>query len=535
MVALPVVALPAAAASPRGRVSRGASVGLVERISTAAALDALLDSGSWQPWDTPGWLPADLEYAKQLARAAQRSGSDESIRTGGGTIGGAPVAVVAGDFDFLAGSVGVAAAERLVGAIQRATAERLPLIGLPTSGGTRMQEGTPAFLRMVPIAAAVAAHRDAGLPYLVWLRDPTLGGVMATWGSLGQVTAAAPGATVGFLGARVFATLNPGEQFPAEVQSAEHACAVGVIDAVVPLGDLRGWFATLLTAITAKRDLARPSALPSGRPPSGRPPSGRPSELPDELPDAWACVTATRDPRRPGARELVAAAATDITVLHGTGEGERGDALMLAVARIDGRGCVIAAQDRAATEPLGPAALRTARRGYRLAREWGLPLVTVVDTEGAEVSAAAEERAMAGEIARNLAELSRLDMPVVSVLLGSGCGGGALAMLPADAVLAADDAWITPLPPEGAAAILYRTVDKAPEMARTQHITAVELTHHGVVDQLLPGLSMADQTSAAAFVASAAAALGEALSSVQPSQRRVERFIGAADVLGLST
>lgn len=494
----------------------------MERISTETALSALLDPGSWQSWDVPGWLPADLEYAKQLARAGQRSGADESIRTGEGTIDGIAVAVVAGDFDFLAGSVGVSAAERLVGAIERATAAQMPLIGLPTSGGTRMQEGTPAFLRMVPIAAAVAAHRAAGLPYLVWLRDPTLGGVMATWGSLGQVTAAAPGATVGFLGARVFATLNPGQQFPAEVQSAEHACEVGVIDAVVPLAELRGWFANLLVAITAPGvPVAQVAAMPEA--------------LPESLPDAWACVTATRDPQRPGARELIAAAATDLTVLHGTGEGERGDAVLLAVGRINGIGCVITAQDRAAGEPLGPAALRTARRGYRLAQEWGLPLVSVIDTEGAEVSAAAEEGAMAGEIARNLAELSRLGVPVISMLLGSGCGGGALAMLPADVLLAADDAWITPLPPEGAAAILFRTVDRAPEMARAQHITAVELAHHGVVDVLVPGLPAGGgPEEAAAFIAAAATELGRAVLSAQMSHRRVERFIGAAEVLGLS-
>lgn len=495
----------------------------VERITADAALVALLDEDSWQSWDEPGWLPADLEYAKQLARAADRAGADESIRTGRGAIAGIPVAVIVGDFDFLAGSVGVAAAERLVSAITRATSERLPLVGLPTSGGTRMQEGTPAFLRMVPIAAAVAAHRAAGLPYVVWLRDPTLGGVMATWGSLGQVTAAAPGATVGFLGARVFATLNPGEQFPAEVQSAENACAVGVIDAVVPLAELRDWFTTLLTAITA------PGSSVTDTPARSR------SEGSDARPDAWSCVTATRDPDRPGAQELIAAAATDITVLHGTGEGERGDALFLAVARINGRGCVITAQDRRANEPLGPAALRTARRGYRLAQEWGLPLVTVVDTEGAEVSAAAEEGAMAGEIARSLAELSQLQVPIVAVLLGSGCGGGALAMLPADVLLAAEDTWVTPLPPEGAAAILFRTVERAPEMARAQHITAAELAHHGVVDVLLPALGDADGEGAAAgFVAAAAAALAQAVPPAQVSARRVQRFLGAAEVLGLA-
>ncbi len=126
---------------------------------------------------------------------------------------GRPVALVACEFDFLAGSIGVAAAERITDAVQRATREGLPLLASPSSGGTRMQEGTVAFLQMVKIAAAVELHKRAHLPYLVYLRHPTTGGVFASWGSLGHVTAAEPGALVGFLGPRVYEHLY-GEPFP---------------------------------------------------------------------------------------------------------------------------------------------------------------------------------------------------------------------------------------------------------------------------------------------------------------------------------
>ena len=115
--------------------------------------------------------------------------------------------MLVGEFGFLAGSIGAAAADRLVAAIERATAEGLPLLAAPVSGGTRMQEGTPAFVQMIRISAAVAAHKAAGLPYLVYLRHPTTGGVMASWGSLGHVTVAEPGALVGFLGPRVYEAL----------------------------------------------------------------------------------------------------------------------------------------------------------------------------------------------------------------------------------------------------------------------------------------------------------------------------------------
>src|SRR5690606_13950742 len=139
---------------------------------------------------------------------------------------------------FLAGTIGVAAADRLVRAIERATRERLPLLAATASGGTRMQEGTLAFVQMVKISDAVMAHRAAGLPYLVYLRHPTTGGVFASWGSLGHLTAAEPGALVGFLGPRVYESLR-GHPFPEGVQVAENLHAHSLVDAVLEPRELR--------------------------------------------------------------------------------------------------------------------------------------------------------------------------------------------------------------------------------------------------------------------------------------------------------
>ena len=155
------------------------------------------------------------------------------------------------EFGFLGGSIGVAAGERLTRTVERATAERLPVICLPASGGTRMQEGTVAFLQMVKITAAVAAHKSAQLPYLVYLRHPTTGGVLASWGSLGHLTLAEPGALIGFLGPRVHQALS-GSRFPEGVQSAENLHAHGLIDAVVAPGVLAAFLDRVLTAITAE-------------------------------------------------------------------------------------------------------------------------------------------------------------------------------------------------------------------------------------------------------------------------------------------
>jgi acetyl-CoA carboxylase carboxyl transferase subunit beta len=134
---------------------------------------------------------------------------------------------------------------------------------------------------------------------------------------------------------------------------------------------------------------------------------------------------------------------------------------------------------------LGPGALREARRGMRLAAELKLPLMTVIDTRGAALSVEAEEGGLAGEIARCLADLVTLEAPTLCLLLGEGTGGGALALLPADRVVAAQHAWLSPLPPEGASAIVHRDVSRAPDMARAQGVRSLDMRAAGIVDRIV--------------------------------------------------
>ncbi|MFG1750059.1 carboxyl transferase domain-containing protein [Streptosporangium sandarakinum] len=440
-------------------------------------IDIVLDPGTWRSWDAPPAEPAPngSDYAEELAAARARSGYDESVVTGEGLLDGRRVAVVACEFSFLAGSIGVAAAERLTAAVERATAERLPLLAAPASGGTRMQEGALAFTQMVKITAAVAAHRAAGLPYIVYLRHPTTGGVFASWGSLGHVTAAEPGALIGFLGPRVFESLH-GYPFPEGVQVAENLFAHGLIDAVVSAEDVRRIAAGVLAVLCAPREVRvkEPEA-----------------DEPAQPVDAWEAVIRSRRDDRPGVRALLRHGASDVTPLNGTGEGENDPGLLIALARFGEAPAVVLGQDRGRRRsgaPLGPAGLRVARRGMRLASELGLPLVTVVDTSGAALSKAAEEGGLAAEIARSLADLVTLDAPTVCLLLGEGAGGAALSLLPADRVLCAQHAWLSPLPPEGASALLYRSVDFAPEIAAAQGVKSTDLRRDGIVDRVIPEL-----------------------------------------------
>lgn len=444
------------------------------RLGAHDFIDLVLDADSWVSWDTsPARDGISEEYAAELAAAAEKAGTDESVITGEGRMRGRRVGVLLGEFRFLAGSIGRASADRVVAGIERATREGLPLLAAPVSGGTRMQEGTPAFVQMVRISAAVAAHRSAGLPYLVYLRNPTTGGVMASWGSLGHMTVAEPGALVGFLGPRVYSALY-GKDFPEGVQTSENLFERGIIDGVFPPEEIAGILDRALSILLAPREGVAPVADPGQE------------DVPDV--DTWDVVTRSRRPDRPGVRRLLRYAASDVIPLNGTGQGESDPGLLIALARFGEAPCVFLGQDRrgqTTDHPMGPGALREARRGMRLASELGLPLVTVIDTQGAALSAEAENGGLAGEIARSLADLVTLNAPTLCLMLGEGNGGGALAFLPADRVVAAQHAWLSPLPPEGASAIVHRDLAHAPEMARAQKVRALDLYSRGVVDRII--------------------------------------------------
>ena len=481
----------------------------------AELIRTVCDGGTFVPWvfegiEDPG---AGQSYVGELAAARERTGNDESVLVGEGTIGGHRVALILSDFDFLAGSVGTRACRLVVGALERARELRLPVFASPSSGGTRMQEGTPAFVLMVDVAAAVQRLRDEGSPVVVWLRNPTTGGVMATWGSLGTITIGEPGALAGFLGPRVFEMLN-GKPFPAGVQRTENLAAHGVIDQVVARDDLPDYLARALAVCAGHHPGQTPSLRRSSSPETGAPRGF--AGIDESAVDPWDAILSTRDPNRPGVRELLATAC-DVTELHGTGEGERSEAVVLALARFGSRPCVLIGQDRAAQAAgalINPAALRTARRGIAIAAELGLPIVTVIDTAGAELSAQAEESALAGEIARSLATLTTTTVPTLSVLLGMGCGGGALALLPADRVLAAQRAWLSPLPLEGASVIRHRTPERAPQMARDQQVVATVLAARGIVDVIVPEYPDAAQESGA-FIERVSTAIAQELGELR--------------------
>jgi acyl-CoA carboxylase subunit beta len=409
-------------------------------------------------------------YAEQLAAAA-----GESIRTGLVESRGIRAVLVQSDFEVFGGTMGAVTGEKIVRAFRRAVDRRLPVVAVTRTGGARMQEGMASLIQMPRTATAVDEHSRSGLLSAIVYRSPTTGGVFASWASLLDLRAAEPHATMGFAGPRVVQQVT-GEAPPAWSHTAENAHAAGLVDALVDRADQVAW----VNAVLGSADWPLADADP------GRIPATVPAGLPSS---AQQAIRQARSRSRPSGLEWASALCSSWVELKGSDP-----AIRAGLARILDERVIVVAMDRyadgaGAARP-GPAAYRLARRAIGLADRLGLPLLTLVDTPGAEPGPAAEQDGIAGEIAATIVAMSRLRMPSVCICVGEGGSGGAMAFGHADRLFMLPSSIFSVISPEGAAAILYRDPARADELAGPLKLTSTELIGLGIADGMLPELAV---------------------------------------------
>ena len=229
------------------------------RLTAVERLQFTLDENSFQERDatlTSGDVLGFEGYPARLSEARKKTGQPEAILTGEGTIEGRRTIIGALDFFFMGGSMGATVGEKVARAAERARDQRLPLLLFSASGGARMQEGVVSLMQLAKTSAAVRRLHEAGVPYLSVMCDPTTGGVTASFAFLGDVILAEPGALIGFAGRRVIEqTIR--RKLPDEFQTAEFCLQKGLIDMVVPRGELRPTLARLLTFFGAPKVAVR--------------------------------------------------------------------------------------------------------------------------------------------------------------------------------------------------------------------------------------------------------------------------------------
>jgi acetyl-CoA carboxylase carboxyl transferase subunit beta len=221
------------------------------RLGVTERLQSLFDGGQYRTAELPRTPPDPLKfrdrkkYADRLKDAQTASGRKDAIVVGEGAIGGIPAVIAAFDFSFMGGSMGAGVGDGLIEGARRAVLSKAPYIVIPASGGARMQEGMLSLMQMPRSVIAVEMVKEAGLPYIVLLTDPTTGGVSASFAMLGDIHIAEPGAQIGFAGRRVIQeTIRA--SLPDGFQTAEYLKDHGMVDMVVPRGELKQKIAAIL-------------------------------------------------------------------------------------------------------------------------------------------------------------------------------------------------------------------------------------------------------------------------------------------------
>lgn len=427
----------------------------------------MLDEGTFVPHDdgpTSGDPLGWPDYPEALRRARERAGADESVVGGRATIGGTEVEVALFEFSFLGGSMGEVAGERIARAMERAAAAGRPFVLATATGGARMQEGMVSLVQMPKVVAARKALSRAGVPYIAVLGHPTTGGVLASIGSLADYTIAEDGATVGFAGPRLVER-STGRSLSDTSHTAASALAAGLVDAVQPRDAVKGRVAEVLNLLRPDEpeDLGRPF-------------------LASERRGAHDAVAAARHPDRPSTRDLIEGAFDTPVPLQGDRAGNLA-AGYTAFARLAGRRCLVIATDSRSSPR--PGDFRKARRCLAIAERLRLPVVTVVDTPGADPSEPSEAGGIASEIALLFDTMLSLTVPIVSVVTGEGGSGGALAFATGDTLLIYEDAFFSVIAPESAAEILWRDADRGDDAAALLKLTAHDLADLGIADGVL--------------------------------------------------
>ena len=462
------------------------------RVRARNRIRMVADPKSFEEWDRGLETPNPLHYEgyqEKIAGLKEKTKLDEAVVTGKIRINGEEAVIGICDVRFLMGSMGYVVGEKLTRAIEKATELRLPLILFTASGGARMQEGIVSLMQMAKTSAALRRHSDAGLLYITILTDPTTGGVTASFAMLGDIILAEPGALVGFAGPRVIEQ-TIGQKLPKGFQSSEFLLEHGIIDGIVERMELKD---TLYHLICLHKE-----AVP-GHPEQSLVAS---EELYDKKSgdkkkrpaNAWEKAQAARSAERPTSLDYIEHLFDGFMELHGDRAFRDDGSIVGGIASFHGLPVTVIGQQKGKNTKENisrnfgmpyPEGYRKAQRLMKQAEKFGRPIICFVDTPGAFCGMEAEERGQGEAIARSLLEMSGLKVPILSIVIGEGGSGGALALAVGNEVWMLENSTYSILSPEGFASILWKDSSRAEEAAGKMRLTADDLKDLGIIEQVI--------------------------------------------------
>ena len=454
----------------------------------------LTDVGTFEEWnkEMPFSNPLDFpNYEKKVEAAREKTNLNEAIVIGKAKIDGNPAVVGVCDARFIMSSMGHVVGEKITEAVERATKEKLPVILFACSGGARMQEGIVSLMQMAKTSAALKRHHEAGQLFISVLTDPTTGGVTASFAMLGDIIIAEPGALIGFAGPRVIEQ-TIGQKLPEGFQRAEFLLDHGFVDMILPRQDQKHVIGRILY-MHRKHDMdVEENGVKTDIPVNTL---AAPQSQENTEKSAWDTVLLSRKADRPTALDYINAVFDEFMEFHGDRCFKDDGAIIGGIAMFHGMPVTVIGQQKGKNTKdnirrnfgmPSPDGYRKALRLMKQAETFGRPIICFVDTPGAFCGLEAEERGQGEAIARNLFEMSDLKVPVLSIVIGEGGSGGALAMAGANEVWMMENAIYSILSPEGFASILYKDSKKAPEAARVMKVTAADLKELGLIERIIP-------------------------------------------------
>ena len=483
------------------------------RVPAYKRIEMIADEGSFEEWDMDldgmDGPPDPLQfkgYSEKIKKLREQTGLKEAVVTGRVKINGKQAVIGVCDGRFMMASMGYAVGEKITRAVERATNENLPVILFTCSGGARMQEGIISLMQMEKTSAALKRHSDAGLLYVTVLTDPTTGGVTASFAMLGDIIIAEPQALIGFAGPRVIEQ-TIGEKLPEGFQRAEFLLEHGFVDQIVKRENMKPVLGRILKMHDhvhpdcrkgkeiRKSDRTEPVQKAGMTEKKAGKKAAEQEPWSEKSLTAWERVCRSRSKERPVGKDYIDILFEDFVELHGDRYYRDDPAIIGGIAYFQGICVTVIAQAKGRTtkENLernfampSPEGYRKARRLMKQAEKFHRPVINFVDTPGAFCGMEAEERGQGEAIARNLFEMSNLQVPILSVVIGEGGSGGALAMATSDEVWLLENSIYSILSPEGFASILWKDSSRAKEAAGVMKLTADRLLKAGIVERVIP-------------------------------------------------
>lgn len=460
------------------------------RMHAKRRIKMLVDKGTFEPWFEGLEISnplGDKEYEKKLLEVKEKTKLEEAVITGKALINGSEVALAVMDGRFLMASMGEIVGEKITRTVEKATEENLPLVIVACSGGARMQEGIISLMQMAKTSAALKRHSESGNLYISVLTDPTTGGVTASFAMLGDIIMAEPDALIGFAGPRVIEQ-TIGQKLPKGFQKSEFLLEHGFIDLIVERQNLKNKLSEIIKLHYSKKIKNNLKQVLADDVNNNVENKAFQNNL-----TPWEKVQISRENKRPTGLDYIEKLVENFTELHGDRYFGDDSAIVGGIGTVNNKPVTVIAQVKGhntkenISRNFGmpsPEGYRKALRLMKEAEKFHRPIICFVDTPGAFCGLEAEERGQGEAIARNLFEMSAIKVPILSIFVGEGGSGGALAMAVANEVWMLENSVYSILSPEGYASILWKDGKKADKAAEAMKMTADDLKQLNVIEKI---------------------------------------------------